>query len=64
MAKMMTQLYLLSKHVIKGRLKLVNAVGNTSGQCLDDAMFEELYNEENQMRDSHPNYQWKGGNKD
>ncbi|WMV59101.1 hypothetical protein MTR67_052486 [Solanum verrucosum] len=43
---MLTQLDLLSKHVMGGGLKSVNAVGTNSEQCLDYAKFEELYNEE------------------
>jgi len=46
MAKMMTQNDLLSKHVIRGGAKLVNAVGTNGGQCLYNAKFEALYNEE------------------
>ncbi|WMV59011.1 hypothetical protein MTR67_052396 [Solanum verrucosum] len=45
MAKMMTQIDLLSKHVMGGGTKSVNAVGTNSGQCPDDAKFEVLYNE-------------------
>ncbi|WMV08098.1 hypothetical protein MTR67_001483 [Solanum verrucosum] len=45
MAKMMTQLDLLSKHVIRDGLKLVNVVGFNSGHCPNDAMFAALYNE-------------------
>jgi len=60
-AKIITQLDLLSKYVIGSGLKFVNAVGTNSGQCLDDAKFEALYNEKvqylgNQVGGSHPNY--------
>ncbi|WMV58512.1 hypothetical protein MTR67_051897 [Solanum verrucosum] len=46
MAKMITQLNLLSKHVIGGSLKSMNTVGTNNGQCLDDAKFEALYYKE------------------
>ncbi|WMV50552.1 hypothetical protein MTR67_043937 [Solanum verrucosum] len=45
MAKMMTQLDLLSRHVMGGGTKSVNPVGTTNGQCPDNAKFEALYNE-------------------
>ncbi|WMV53927.1 hypothetical protein MTR67_047312 [Solanum verrucosum] len=56
MAKMMTQLDLLSKHVMGGGLKSVNAVGTNSGHYSNDTKFETLYNEKvqylgNQMGD-------------
>ncbi|WMV30303.1 hypothetical protein MTR67_023688 [Solanum verrucosum] len=61
MAKMMTQINLLSENVMGGGTKSVNAVGTNSGQCPNDAKFEELYNEEvqylgNQVGGSHTNY--------
>ncbi|WMV29561.1 hypothetical protein MTR67_022946 [Solanum verrucosum] len=46
MAKMMTQLDLLSKHVTIGGRKDVNAVCNSSGMSPDEAQFETMYNEE------------------
>jgi len=62
MAKMMTQLGLLSKHVVGGGLKVLHTIGTSSGQCPKDAKFKKLYNEEvnykgNQLGGSHPNYQ-------
>ncbi|WMV13461.1 hypothetical protein MTR67_006846 [Solanum verrucosum] len=61
MSKMMSQLDLLSKHVMGSGLKSVNALGKSSGKCSEDAKFEVLYNKEvrflgNQMEGSHPNY--------
>ncbi|WMV37637.1 hypothetical protein MTR67_031022 [Solanum verrucosum] len=46
MAKMMTQIIFLTKHVVGGLTKSVNAVGTNIGQCLDDTKFEALYIEE------------------
>ncbi|WMV50851.1 hypothetical protein MTR67_044236 [Solanum verrucosum] len=67
MVKIMTQINLLSKHVMGGRTRSVNAVGTNSGQFPNDAKFEILYNEEvqylgNQVGISHNNYQRQGGN--
>ncbi|WMV09425.1 hypothetical protein MTR67_002810 [Solanum verrucosum] len=67
MAKIITQLDLLFKHVMGGGLKSVNVVGTNSGQCLNDANFAILYNEEvkylgNQVRGSQTNLsttKWK-----
>ncbi|WMV58488.1 hypothetical protein MTR67_051873 [Solanum verrucosum] len=68
MAKMMTQLNLLFKHVIGGGLKSMNTVGSNNGKFLDDAKFEALYYKEvqylgNQMGGSHPSNQRQGGTK-
>ncbi|WMV45980.1 hypothetical protein MTR67_039365 [Solanum verrucosum] len=57
---MMTEHYLLSRHVMRGGLKSLNMVRISSRQCPEDYKFEALYNEEvqyleNQMVDSHPN---------
>uniref|UniRef100_M1DF48 Integrase core domain containing protein n=1 Tax=Solanum tuberosum TaxID=4113 RepID=M1DF48_SOLTU len=67
MDKMMTQINFLSKHVMKGGTKSVNAVGTNSGQCPNDAKFEALYNEEvqylgNQVGSSQHKYQQQDGN--
>ncbi|WMV50566.1 hypothetical protein MTR67_043951 [Solanum verrucosum] len=67
MFKMMNQLVLASKHIMGGELKMVNAIGTSSGQCLESAKFEALYNEEvnymeNHLGGSHPNHQRQGGN--
>ncbi|WMV25109.1 hypothetical protein MTR67_018494 [Solanum verrucosum] len=69
MAKMMTQIDLLSKYVIGGRTNLVKVVGTNTRQCPDDTKFEVLYNEEvqyleNQVGGSHNNYQRRGGNQE
>ncbi|WMV29281.1 hypothetical protein MTR67_022666 [Solanum verrucosum] len=42
---MMTYLDLLSKHVMRGGVKLENVVGTSSGQFPVNAKFEALYNE-------------------
>ncbi|WMV41287.1 hypothetical protein MTR67_034672 [Solanum verrucosum] len=62
MAKMMTQINFLSKHVMEGGTKSFNAIGTNSGQCTNDAKFEALYNEEvqylgNQVGGSQHKYQ-------
>ncbi|WMV19593.1 hypothetical protein MTR67_012978 [Solanum verrucosum] len=67
MAKMMTQINLLSKHFSGGGTNSINVVGTNSEKCHDDAKFEVLYNEEvqylrNQVGGSHNNYQCQGGN--
>jgi len=46
MAKMMTQLDLLTKHVMGGSYKVVNVVGASSGMHPDDAQFDTMSNEE------------------
>ncbi|WMV41621.1 hypothetical protein MTR67_035006 [Solanum verrucosum] len=46
MAKMMTQIDFLSKHLMGCGTKSVHMVRTNSGQFLDDAKFEDLYNEE------------------
>lgn len=38
----MTQLNLLSKHVMGGGLKTINGIGRTVGQCPYDVKFEAL----------------------
>uniref|UniRef100_M1DCK0 Integrase core domain containing protein n=1 Tax=Solanum tuberosum TaxID=4113 RepID=M1DCK0_SOLTU len=46
---MMTRLDLISKHVMVGGFKNVNAVGASSIMCLEDEKFEAMYNEEVQF---------------
>ncbi|WMV33379.1 hypothetical protein MTR67_026764 [Solanum verrucosum] len=67
MAKMITQLDLISKHVMGGGFNMVNAIGTSSEQCSEDAKFEALYNEKvnymgNQLGGSYPNYPRSGAN--
>ncbi|WMV50528.1 hypothetical protein MTR67_043913 [Solanum verrucosum] len=69
MAKIMTQMDLLTKHVMGSGYKSVNAVGASSGVCPDDAQFEAMYNEEvrflsNQAGGSRPSYKRLGKNQD
>uniref|UniRef100_M1DIN4 Integrase core domain containing protein n=1 Tax=Solanum tuberosum TaxID=4113 RepID=M1DIN4_SOLTU len=66
MAKMMTQLDILSKNVMGSCTRAVNAVG-VSGVNPEDAHFDALYNEEvsflsNQGGGFHPIYPRPGGN--
>ena len=46
MAKMMTQIDLLTKHVMNGEFKSVNAVDTRVGKVSNDANFDAMYNEE------------------
>ncbi|WMV54334.1 hypothetical protein MTR67_047719, partial [Solanum verrucosum] len=46
MAKMMTQIDLLSKNIIGGGTKSINAVATNSRLHPNDTKFEALYNEE------------------
>ncbi|WMV41956.1 hypothetical protein MTR67_035341 [Solanum verrucosum] len=67
MAKKMTQMDLLTKHVMGGGSKAMNVVGASSGVSLDDTQFEAIYNEEvqflsNQAGGSRPSYQRSGEN--
>ena len=67
MAKMMTQMDLLTKHVINGGLKSVNAIHASKGHVSEDAKFDALFEEEvqylsNQPGGSRPNYPRPGGN--
>ncbi|WMV45653.1 hypothetical protein MTR67_039038 [Solanum verrucosum] len=67
MAKMITQLFLLSKQVMGCGLKDVNVVGKNVGQCPYYAKFEALHNKEvqylgNQIGGSHPYYKRQDGN--
>ncbi|KAK4733655.1 hypothetical protein R3W88_007916 [Solanum pinnatisectum] len=66
MAKMMTQLDILSKNVMGSGLNSVNVVG-ISGENPEEAQFEVLYNEEvnfltNKGGEFHSNYPRPGGN--
>ncbi|WMV41421.1 hypothetical protein MTR67_034806 [Solanum verrucosum] len=61
MAKIMTQMDLLMKHVIGVSYKVLNAVGANSGVSLDDAQFEAICNEDvlflsNHVGVSRPSY--------
>ncbi|XP_059295631.1 uncharacterized protein LOC132048969 [Lycium ferocissimum] len=61
MAKLVTQMELLRKHVLGGCTKRVNAVGSCEGGPQDEQCFQ-IYDEEpnfvnNQARSSWPNYQ-------
>ncbi|WMV09149.1 hypothetical protein MTR67_002534 [Solanum verrucosum] len=49
MEKRMTQLDLLSKHIMEGGLKSVNAIGTNSWQCSDYSMFEALHDKQVQF---------------
>ncbi|WMV14108.1 hypothetical protein MTR67_007493 [Solanum verrucosum] len=68
MAKTMTQLDLLYKHVMEGGFKSISAIGTRSGHITRIIpKFEALYDEEihymgNQMGGSHLNYPRPGGN--
>ncbi|WMV29901.1 hypothetical protein MTR67_023286 [Solanum verrucosum] len=67
MAKMMTQMDLLTKHVMSGGYKVVNAVGANSGMSSNDAQFLAMYNKKvqfltNQARGSRPRYPRPSGN--
>jgi len=69
MAKMITQMDLLTKHVMGGGYKAVNAISASSGMIPNDAHFDAMamYNEEvqfllNQAWVSHPSYPRPGGN--
>ncbi|WMV58852.1 hypothetical protein MTR67_052237 [Solanum verrucosum] len=52
MAKIMTQIDLLTKHVMQSGYKIVNVVGSSSRVSRDDAKFEALYNKEIQFLSS------------
>ncbi|WMV33826.1 hypothetical protein MTR67_027211 [Solanum verrucosum] len=45
MTKMMTEMDLLTKHVMGGGYKAVNVVGDSSGMSTNDAKFDAMYNE-------------------
>ena len=67
MAKMMTQLDLLTKNMMNRGLKTVNAIDAGKGNVSEDEKFETLYEEEvqylsNQPGGSRPNYPRPGGN--
>ncbi|WMV41908.1 hypothetical protein MTR67_035293 [Solanum verrucosum] len=67
MAKIMTQMDLLTKNVMGGGYKDMNTVGANSGVSPDDAQFEDMYNVEvqflsNQTGGSRPSYPRSGGN--
>lgn len=64
---MMTQIDLLTKHMMGGGSQSVNAMGVSGGKCSEDEKIEVLYNKEvqfltNQAWGSRPTYQrhrWK-----
>ena len=67
MAKMMTQIDLLTKYVMNSGLKTVNAIDAGKGHVSEDVKFDTMYEEEvqylsNQPAGSRPNYPRPGGN--
>ncbi|WMV29902.1 hypothetical protein MTR67_023287 [Solanum verrucosum] len=67
MEKMMTQMELLTKHVMGSGDKAMNVVGTNSEMSSDDAYFEAIYNKEvqflsSQAVGSRPFYPRLGGN--
>ncbi|WMV13972.1 hypothetical protein MTR67_007357 [Solanum verrucosum] len=67
MAKMITQMDLLTKHVMGSGHKVVNAINTNSGVNPDDAHFEAMHNEEvqffaNQVGGSRSGYPRSNGN--
>lgn len=62
MTTLMTQLDLLTKHVIGGNpksgSKSVNEMGMSGGKNIDDEQFEAMYNEEVQYLANQPGGSW------